>query len=89
MRVAVIGAGAAGLASARHASASGHECEVLELAPQLGGTWVYTDDVGKDKYGFPVYSAMYKGLRLVDMLLYATYEARKEQLQHFYEIFLE
>jgi len=63
MRVAIIGAGAAGLASARHVSAEGFECDILEMGPQLGGTWVYTDDVGKDRYGFPVYSAMYKGLR--------------------------
>lgn len=65
MRVAIIGAGAAGLAAARHAIANGHECDVLELAPELGGTWVYTDEVGTDRYGYPIYSAMYKGLRLV------------------------
>ncbi|XP_017771385.1 PREDICTED: senecionine N-oxygenase-like [Nicrophorus vespilloides] len=63
MRVAIIGGGAAGLASARHVLGNGHECDVLEMGSHLGGTWVYTDDVGKDKYGFPVYSAMYKGLR--------------------------
>lgn len=63
MRVAIIGAGAAGLAAARHVSSSGFEFEVFELRPQLGGTWVYTDEVGKDRYGYPVYSAMYKGLR--------------------------
>lgn len=62
-KVAVIGAGAAGLASARHLIANGFECTVFELAPELGGTWLYTDDVGTDKYGFPVYSAMYKGLK--------------------------
>ncbi|CAH0550216.1 unnamed protein product [Brassicogethes aeneus] len=63
MRVAIIGAGAAGLSSARHAAATGHKCDIFEMGAQLGGTWVYTDDVGTDKYGFPVYSAMYKGLR--------------------------
>lgn len=63
MRVAIIGAGAAGLASARHISAQGIECEVLEMAPEIGGTWVYTDDVGKDRYGYPVHTAMYRGLR--------------------------
>lgn len=64
-KVAIIGAGAAGLSSARHVISSGFECEVLEMAPELGGTWVYTDNVDKDQYGFPVYSAMYKGLRFV------------------------
>lgn len=65
MRVAIVGAGAAGLASARHVAASGHVCEVLEATPQLGGTWRYTDEVEEDRYGYPVYSAMYQGLRLV------------------------
>lgn len=63
MKVAIIGAGASGLASARHVISSGFECIVFEMGNQLGGTWVYTDDVGTDKYGYPVYSAMYKGLR--------------------------
>lgn len=63
MRVAIVGGGAAGLSSAKHVKAGGHECELFEMAAQVGGTWVYTDDVEKDKYGFPVYSAMYQGLR--------------------------
>ncbi|XP_018577185.1 senecionine N-oxygenase [Anoplophora glabripennis] len=63
MNVAIIGAGAAGLASARHVSANGFKCDVFEMREQLGGTWIYTDDVGNDRYGYPVYSAMYKGLR--------------------------
>ncbi|RZC35902.1 FMO-like domain containing protein, partial [Asbolus verrucosus] len=62
MRIAIIGAGAAGLASARHATAEGMECEVFEMKPELGGTWIYTDDVDKDQYGLPVYSSMYKNL---------------------------
>ncbi|KAK9873991.1 hypothetical protein WA026_002339 [Henosepilachna vigintioctopunctata] len=63
MRVAIVGGGAAGLSSARHLIENGHECEIFEMSPQIGGTWLYTDDIETDKYGFPVYSAMYQGLR--------------------------
>uniref|UniRef100_A0A6P7FIB3 Flavin-containing monooxygenase n=1 Tax=Diabrotica virgifera virgifera TaxID=50390 RepID=A0A6P7FIB3_DIAVI len=63
MKVAVIGAGASGVSSAKHIKENGFECDVFEMAEGLGGTWIYTDDVGEDKYGFPVYSAMYKNLR--------------------------
>lgn len=76
MRAAIIGAGAAGLASARHLKAQGISCDVLEMAPQLGGTWVYTDEVGQDRYGFPVYSAMYKGLRYVLLRQFTKYLIR-------------
>lgn len=69
MRVAVIGGGAAGLTSARHVSAQGIPCDVYEMASELGGTWVYTDFVGKDKYGYPVHTAMYQGLRYSIRLL--------------------
>jgi squalene-associated FAD-dependent desaturase len=37
MRVAVVGAGWAGLAAAVHARKTGHEVEVFEMAPQAGG----------------------------------------------------
>lgn len=63
MRVAIIGAGAAGVAAARHCLQTGKDVTVFEQGGQIGGTWVYTDDVGEDKYGYPVHSSMYKGLR--------------------------
>lgn len=39
MRLAVVGAGAAGLTSARQALADGHRVTVYEKAPDLGGIW--------------------------------------------------
>lgn len=64
-RVAVIGAGAAGLSAARHlvADPDHFTCTVFEQTGNVGGTWVYTDRVGKDEFGLPVHSSMYKSLR--------------------------
>ncbi|XP_023932680.1 flavin-containing monooxygenase FMO GS-OX-like 7 [Lingula anatina] len=64
-RVAVIGAGAAGLAALRHTSCRPEVFEVMcfEQSAVIGGTWVYNDDVGTDQYGLPVHSSMYKNLR--------------------------
>jgi cation diffusion facilitator CzcD-associated flavoprotein CzcO len=43
---AVIGAGAAGLVAARELRKEGHDVVVFEQLDQLGGTWLYTDEVG-------------------------------------------
>lgn len=61
--IAIIGAGASGLTTARHAIDQGHYVTVFEQNNELGGVWVYTDDVGKSKNGLKVHTAMYKGLR--------------------------
>lgn len=45
-RVAVIGAGAAGLAAARHLLAKGVEVVVYEAGSRIGGLWVYGNDNG-------------------------------------------
>lgn len=42
MKVAIIGAGVAGLAAARALTASGLEVELFEAAPDLGGVWSAT-----------------------------------------------
>lgn len=60
--VAVIGAGTAGLCSAKHALAAGMQVTVFEQADQVGGTWVYTDDVASDNQGVAVHTSMYQGL---------------------------
>jgi hypothetical protein len=54
-RVAVIGAGAAGLAAARELRSEGHEVSVFESGSVVGGTWVYSE--------VPGHSSMYESLR--------------------------
>lgn len=65
MHIAIIGGGASGLCAARHITTtfSDMTCVVYEQTDQIGGTWVYTDKVGKDQYGLPIHSSMYKNLR--------------------------
>lgn len=65
VHIAVIGAGIAGLCAAKTAIQHGCEVTVFELAKQVGGTWVYTDKVGKDDYGVEVHTSMYQGLQYV------------------------
>ncbi|XP_053685824.1 senecionine N-oxygenase-like [Sabethes cyaneus] len=59
----IIGAGAGGLTSARHAADTGAEVMVFEQTNQIGGTWVYTDQTGRDANGVPIHTSMYRGLR--------------------------
>lgn len=63
MKVAVIGAGTAGICAAKHALSHGCSVTVYEQAQKVGGTWVYTDNIGRDNYGLDVHSSMYKGLQ--------------------------
>ena len=68
-RVAVIGAGAAGLAAARELTREGHDAVVFEQGFELGGVWVYDADVEDDLTGADanrekrVHSSVYKNLR--------------------------
>ncbi|XP_041048545.1 flavin-containing monooxygenase FMO GS-OX-like 2 isoform X1 [Carcharodon carcharias] len=66
LKVAVIGAGASGLCAAHHLLARPQIFAppvVYELSDCVGGTWVYTDRVGKDDNGLPLHSSMYRDLR--------------------------
>ena len=60
-KVAVIGAGAAGLVAAKRFSTAGWNVSVFEQTDTIGGTWVYTDEVGTQDE--PIHTSMYKNLR--------------------------
>lgn len=62
MKVCIIGAGTAGLCAAKTALAYGFDVTVYEQTDEIGGTWVYTDDVGKNEYGIDIHTSMYQGL---------------------------
>lgn len=64
MRIAIVGAGAGGLAALRHSLDDGQQCVVFEQTGTVGGSWNYTDDVGLDENGLPIHTTMYKDLRL-------------------------
>ncbi|KAJ8416805.1 hypothetical protein AAFF_G00326830 [Aldrovandia affinis] len=66
LRVAVVGAGAAGLCAARHLLSCGETFAppvVYELTKHVGGTWVYEEKVGAYDNGLPIHSSMYRDLR--------------------------
>ncbi|XP_031629042.1 senecionine N-oxygenase-like [Contarinia nasturtii] len=63
LNVAIIGAGVTGICSAKHCLAEGHKVTVYEQNEEIGGIWYYTDKIGKDKYGIPIHTSMYQGLR--------------------------
>lgn len=64
-RIAILGAGVAGLVVARHVTSklNDYSLTVFEQTDQIGGTWVYTDETHLDKHGLLVHSSMYKNLR--------------------------
>jgi len=70
--VAIIGAGAAGLVTARELIRAGHTVTIFEQGDGVGGVWVYTDETEEAEGGEgeeggapppPVHSSMYAGLR--------------------------
>lgn len=68
LRVAVIGAGAAGFVAARELRREGHRVVVFERGAAIGGTWVYTtatesDPLGLDPFREIVHSSLYDSLR--------------------------
>uniref|UniRef100_A0A6Q2X033 Flavin-containing monooxygenase n=2 Tax=Esox lucius TaxID=8010 RepID=A0A6Q2X033_ESOLU len=66
LRVAVVGAGAAGLCAARHILARPDTFAppvVYELTEHVGGTWFYEERTGSYDNGLPIHSSMYRNLR--------------------------
>ncbi|KAL6427274.1 hypothetical protein ACFW04_008689 [Cataglyphis niger] len=65
MKIAVIGAGAAGLAALHQCISGTYDDQVIcyEKTDQIGGTWVYREETGSDRYGLPIHTSMYKSLR--------------------------
>ena len=54
-RIAVIGAGAAGLCVAKHLLSRGHRVTVFEHGSHVGGLWVYENDNGMS----PAYQSLH------------------------------
>lgn len=62
MKLCVVGAGGAGLCAAKYGIGFGCSVTVFEKTGEVGGTWVYTDDIRIDKNGLEVHSSRYQGL---------------------------
>ncbi|XP_055314740.1 flavin-containing monooxygenase 1-like [Sitodiplosis mosellana] len=60
--IAIIGAGPSGLCCVKNALEYGFEVTVYEQNSQVGGLWIYTDQIGNYEYGLPIHSSMYKGV---------------------------
>jgi len=64
IKVCVIGVGAAGLCAIRHLSTNTiFKITSYEQTNDIGGTWVYKEQVGLDENGLPIHSSMYQNLR--------------------------
>ncbi|XP_026394353.1 flavin-containing monooxygenase FMO GS-OX-like 3 isoform X2 [Papaver somniferum] len=68
-KVAVIGAGAAGLIASRELRREGHEVVVFEQSDRVGGTWVYNPNVDSDPLGLDssrtiIFNSLYESLRV-------------------------
>lgn len=57
LKIAIVGAGPSGLCSAKHSLDYGHDVTVYEQNSNVGGLWLYSDDIGET-----VHSSIYKGL---------------------------
>lgn len=51
------------LVCSQRESSNGFNVIVYEQYEALGGTWWYTDETGKNKYGLDIHTAMHKNVR--------------------------
>lgn len=65
LNIAVIGAGVAGLVSAKQSLGHGYNVTVFEQECELGGIWFYTDEIGKNKFGHNIHTSSYKNLMYI------------------------
>ncbi|KAL0869187.1 hypothetical protein ABMA27_007470 [Loxostege sticticalis] len=63
-RACIIGAGYAGLGTARYMKDYGVNFTVFEATRYVGGTWRFDPHVGTDEDGLPSFTSMYKHLRV-------------------------
>lgn len=62
-RICVVGGGgAAGICAIKHCLQNNLDVIGFEQTSSIGGTWVYTDEIGKDKHDLPIHSSMYRNL---------------------------
>lgn len=62
-QVAIIGCGYSGLAGIRRCREFGVDCVAFELANEVGGLWVYKEEIGEDEYGVPIQTSLYQSVR--------------------------
>lgn len=67
-RAAIVGAGAAGLVSARELGLAGFEVDLFEAQDRVGGVWIYRDEVESDPLSQRpdrrrVHSSLYRSMR--------------------------
>ncbi|KAL4715974.1 hypothetical protein ACJJTC_013274 [Scirpophaga incertulas] len=64
-RVCIVGAGYSGLGAARYLKDYGIDnFKMFEATKHIGGTWRFDPHVGTDEDGMPLFTSMYKNLRL-------------------------
>ncbi|XP_065213291.1 uncharacterized protein LOC135840595 [Planococcus citri] len=63
MEVAIVGCGYSGLSAIRRCVEMNINCVAFELSGEIGGLWVYTENIGTDEFGIPIQTSLYHSLR--------------------------